>query len=118
MTDRQDRARWPAQKAKLAGVIASRTSEEWCRLMVATDACFAPVLEMGAAAVHPHNVARGTFVAVDGMVQPSPAPRFQRTTLEAPTAPKRGAAATAAALIEAGLSATDVDQLLERGVLR
>jgi alpha-methylacyl-CoA racemase len=28
---------------------------------------------------HPHNRARGTYVDVDGMTQPAPAPRFSRT---------------------------------------
>jgi alpha-methylacyl-CoA racemase len=44
--------------------------------MEATDVCFAPVLSMAEAAAHPHNVARGTFVELDGVVQPAPAPRF------------------------------------------
>ncbi|MGA0840551.1 MAG: CoA transferase, partial [Pseudomonadales bacterium] len=40
---------------------------------------FAPVLSIFEAPDHPHNKARGTFVTVDGMVQPAPSPRFSRT---------------------------------------
>ena len=44
-----------------------------------TDACFAPVLSMEEAIKHPHNVFRKTFVEIDGIPQPAPAPRFSRT---------------------------------------
>ncbi|RHW18804.1 CoA transferase [Sphingomonas gilva] len=67
---------WPALKAKLAAIFATRTRDEWCAVMEGTDICFAPVLTPGEAPAHPHNVARGTFVEVDGLTQPAPAPRF------------------------------------------
>ena len=44
-----------------------------------TDICFAPVLSMNEAYKHPHNDARGTFIEIEGMLQPGPAPRFSRT---------------------------------------
>ncbi|HEY2427846.1 MAG TPA: CaiB/BaiF CoA-transferase family protein, partial [Acidimicrobiales bacterium] len=55
-----DRSRWPALKERLAAVFATKTRGEWCELMEGTDVCFAPVLSMGEAPEHPHNVARGT----------------------------------------------------------
>ena len=55
--DQMDQARWPALKARLAEVFASKTRDEWCALMEHTDVCFAPVLTMAEAAEHPHNVA-------------------------------------------------------------
>ena len=80
-----DARRWPAYKARLAAVFASRSRAEWCALLEGSDACFAPVLDWDEAPRHPHNVARGTFVEVDGVVQPAPAPRLQGT----PAAPPR-----------------------------
>ena len=77
-----DRRRWPALKARLTQVFASKTRAEWCELMEHTDVCFAPVLTMSEAAEHPHNVARATIVEVDGIKQPAPAPRFSRTSVE------------------------------------
>ncbi len=74
-----DRAQWGAMKERLRGVFRSKTRDEWCSIMEGTDVCFAPVLRMSEAAQHPHNVARGTFVELDGVVQPAPAPRFSRT---------------------------------------
>jgi alpha-methylacyl-CoA racemase len=74
-----DRSAWPRLKERLAAVFATRTRAEWCELMEGTDVCFAPVLSLGEAAAHRHNVARGTFTAVEGVAQPAPAPRFSRT---------------------------------------
>jgi alpha-methylacyl-CoA racemase len=71
-----DRAQWPAQKDRLATIFKSKTRDEWCALMEGSDVCFAPVLSMAEALEHPHNVARGTFVERDGVMQPAPAPRF------------------------------------------
>jgi alpha-methylacyl-CoA racemase len=79
LAGQMDRSTWPALKAKLAEVFRSRTRDEWCDEMEATDVCFAPVLSMDEAPAHPHNVARGTFAERDGVVQPAPAPRFSRT---------------------------------------
>ncbi|MEJ8858282.1 CaiB/BaiF CoA-transferase family protein [Variovorax robiniae] len=79
-----DSARWPLLKLRLADVFRTRTRDEWCALLEGTDACFAPVLDWDEAPAHPHNVARGTFVNVDGVVQPAPAPRFSRTAPDQP----------------------------------
>jgi alpha-methylacyl-CoA racemase len=74
-----DQAGWPQLRDKFAQLFRTRTRDQWCLLLEGTDACFAPVLDMGEAPLHPHNVARATFVEVDGVVQPAPAPRFSRT---------------------------------------
>ena len=77
-----DRAKWPALKDKIARVLKAKTRGEWDRLMEGTDVCYAPVLSLTEAPNHPHNKARATFVEVDGVVQPAPAPRFSRTKPE------------------------------------
>jgi len=76
---RDDRTLWPLLSEKFAAIFKTRTREEWRALLEGTDACFAPVLSLAEAARHPHLEARGTFVAIDGVVQPAPAPRFSRT---------------------------------------
>jgi alpha-methylacyl-CoA racemase len=70
---------WPALSEKMAAVFKTKTRDEWCALLEGTDVCFAPVLDWNEAAAHPHNVARGTFVEVEGIMQPAPAPRFSAT---------------------------------------
>jgi alpha-methylacyl-CoA racemase len=87
-----DRGAWPALKAKLAALFATRPRAHWDQLMAATDVCYAPVLSMAEAPAHPHNVARGAFAEVGGMVQPMPAPRYSRTATAMPRpAPRPGA---------------------------
>jgi alpha-methylacyl-CoA racemase len=74
-----DQARWPALTARLEAIFRTRTRDEWCALLDGSDACFAPVLSLAEAPADPHNLARGTFVELDGVIQPAPAPRFLGT---------------------------------------
>jgi len=74
-----DQSAWPAMKQKLAAVIAQKTQAQWCDIMEGTDVCFAPVLNFMDAPRHPANIARNTYIEVDGVTQPAPAPRFSRT---------------------------------------
>jgi alpha-methylacyl-CoA racemase len=74
-----DRGEWGALKQKLAAIIKTKTRDEWCELMDATDVCFAPIMSIAEAPSHPHNAARQTFVEVAGVTQPAPAPRFSAT---------------------------------------
>jgi alpha-methylacyl-CoA racemase len=74
-----DRQAWPALKEKLAKIFKSKTRDEWCNIMEGTDICFAPVLSLSEAPLHPHMAARNTFVERHGAIQPAPAPRFSRT---------------------------------------
>ncbi len=74
-----DTSKWPELKARLKGVFAEKTRDEWCEIMEGTDICFAPVLSFDEAPLHPHNKARETYVEIEGIVQPAPAPRFSET---------------------------------------
>lgn len=83
-----DPSRWPAQKEELARLFKARTRDEWVRLFDGLDACVTPILSMGEALEHPHNVARGTFTAPGGAAQPAPAPRYSSTPCALPAAAK------------------------------
>ena len=74
-----DQSAWPDLKERMAALFRTRTRDEWTEFFAGHDVCFAPVLTMNEARAHPHNVARETFVEVDGAPQPAPAPRFSRT---------------------------------------
>jgi alpha-methylacyl-CoA racemase len=116
--DRQlDPDAWPEQKAQLSAVIKSKTRDEWCALLEGTDVCFAPVLSMGEAPAHPHLAARRTFVEVDGVVQPAPAPRFGRTPAAAPRPITETGADTDAILAELGFDGARIAELHETGVV-
>lgn len=75
---------WPQLRERLARVFLTRSRAEWCALLEGSDACFAPVLDWDEAPLHPHNQARQTFVTVDGVLQPAPAPRFSHTPAAMP----------------------------------
>ena len=79
LPDRSDRSSWPLLRDRLAAAFRQKTRDEWTEILGKSDACFAPVLGIGEAPAHPHHRERGTFVEVDGIVQPAPAPRFSRT---------------------------------------
>jgi alpha-methylacyl-CoA racemase len=85
--DQWDQASWPDRKVLVADVVRRRTRREWSDLLEGSDACFAPVLSFAEAPQHPHNRARGTFVEAWGVVQPAPAPRFERTPAAPPSRP-------------------------------
>ncbi len=112
-----NQAKWPELKEKLATVFKTRTQAEWVELMEGTDACFAPVLDFIEAQEHPHNQARKTYVDVDGMMQPAPAPRFSRT----PGAVRHGAHAngedTEQVLLAWGFDQEQVEKLRAAGAL-
>ncbi|MBE0587389.1 MAG: carnitine dehydratase [Betaproteobacteria bacterium HGW-Betaproteobacteria-9] len=74
-----DSSQWPTLKAKLSDVFSKKTRQQWCELLEGTDVCFAPVLDLDEAPSHPHNISRGTFVTVEGITQPAPAPKFGLT---------------------------------------
>ena len=70
---------WAAAKARFTAIFARRTRDDWAGHFAGTDACVAPVLSWDEARRAPHLAERGTFVEHDGVVQPAPAPRFDRT---------------------------------------
>ena len=99
----------------IAAAVMTRTRDEWARVFDGTDACVAPVLSLAEAARHPHNVARGTFVTVEGIEQHAPAPRFSRSSPAPITPPRPAGADTATVLREAGFSEAEIDRLRKSG---
>lgn len=111
-----EQGEWPALRDKLAAVFRKRTRAQWCEVLEGTDACFAPVLSMNEAAEHPHNTARATFVRQGGVLQPAPAPRFDRTPSTLPSQAPRTGEHTTELLARAGLTAGEIEGLLVAGV--
>ena len=112
-----DESNWPAARALFALKFKSRTREQWTTLLEHTDACFAPVLSWVEAPDHAHLKARGTFIEIDGIVQPAPAPRFSATVPAKPTAPEAPSAATVDAALAAWLEPARINELREAGTL-
>ncbi len=106
-----DKSKWPSLKQKVANVLKTKTRDEWSEIMEGTDVCFAPVLNLEEAVKHPHNVARKTYVEIEGVPQPAPAPRFSRTEAVVQRPPAQAGEHTDEALKEWGLSDDDLAAL-------
>jgi alpha-methylacyl-CoA racemase len=114
-----DKAQWPALKDRVTEIFKSKTRDEWCEIMEGSDVCFAPVLSMAEAPKHPHNVHRETFVELDGIVQPAPAPRFSRTPGAVARPPSHAGQHTDEILGEwLGSDAADIAKLRDAGAVK
>jgi alpha-methylacyl-CoA racemase len=110
-----DQALWPDMRTALAARFAERSRDEWAALFDGSDACVAPVLSLDEAAAHPHAAQRQAYVSVDGVRQPAPAPRFDRSTPDAPRPAPDIGQHTREVLREAGLSEPDIAALIHSG---
>jgi len=107
---------WPEAKSRLAALFKTRTRDEWCGVLEGTDACFAPVLTTDEAPHHPHNAMRRTYVEIDGIVQPAPAPRFSRTVPDLPIPPQPPARLEDSdAILADWLESSEIAELCKRG---
>src|ERR1700736_1306781 len=112
-----DRRQWPALQERLKAVFKTKTRDQWCAIMEGSEVCFAPVLNMLEAPQHPHNRHRETFVEVDGVVQPAPAPRFSRTPSKIQRPPARPGEHTEEGLREWGFNASELERLRSSGAI-
>ena len=112
-----DSREWPGLKDRLSRLFITRTRDEWCELLEGTDACFSPVLDWDEAPRHPHNQARKTFIEVDGVVQPAPAPKFSRTPAVVPQSGEAMTTDARSILLDWGLRYSVVDAFVDTGIL-
>jgi alpha-methylacyl-CoA racemase len=115
--DQFDGAKWPEHEKIFKNLFRTKSRDEWSDILEGTDACFAPILSVSEAPQHPHNDARKTFVNVDGIEQPGPAPRFSRTKSEIRHAPTEAGERVHETLSDWGLSESDVTDLIDRGIV-
>ncbi|MBU3845741.1 MAG: CoA transferase [Candidatus Acinetobacter avistercoris] len=105
---------WTSLKARLAEIFISKTRQQWNEIFEGTDACYAPVLSLAEAPLHPHNVARGTYATVNNIVQPSPTPKFSKTTVKQCNPVNPVAANTQEILSELAYSEAEIAKLLTK----
>jgi alpha-methylacyl-CoA racemase len=81
-----ERENWPARSTAFAQLFASRPRADWVALFDGLDACVAPVWTLGESTQDDHLRGRDTYLDVQGVRQPAPAPRFSRTpgSIQAP----------------------------------
>lgn len=104
-----------AGRGDIETVIATRARDVWARHFAGRDACVAPVLTLDEAPSHPHSVARGTFVEMEGVIQPAPAPYYSASVLDEPRPPRTEGEDAQAILSELGYSAGEIDELRAEG---
>ncbi len=113
-----DRRLWPEMREAIAALLRQRPRDDWAALFAASDACVAPVLTLAEAPLHPHAVQRQAFVQVDGVTQPAPAPRFDRSQPESPRPAPDVGQHTRELLGEAGYFDDEIATLLAQGHAR
>ena len=113
-----DRRLWPELREAMATILRGKSRDAWCALLEGSDACFAPVLSLAEAPQHAHARARAAFVDIDGVVQPAPAPRFERSTPAAVRAAPQIGAHTDEVLAEAGFTVDEIAALHAAGAAR
>jgi alpha-methylacyl-CoA racemase len=112
-----DKRRWSEMTIALQQAFLARSRDEWAELFEQTDGCVAPVLNLDEAAVHPHNVARGTFRRDGHLLQAAPAPRFSRNIACIPAAGRISGADWQSVLSDAGYQETEIETLRSSGAV-
>jgi alpha-methylacyl-CoA racemase len=112
-----DDVTWPASKERIAAIIRTRTRDEWMETFAGDDECVAPVLRFGEVARHPHIVARQTYVQPDGVLQPAPAPRFDRTSATLGRPPAPAGHHTDEVLAQLGLAGDEIERHRRDGAI-
>ncbi|MGK0499354.1 MAG: alpha-methylacyl-CoA racemase [Oceanicoccus sp.] len=112
-----DESQWPRRKQLLAQLFLTQSRNYWADLFENSDACVAPILSIWEAPEHPHIKQRKTFINVDGIAQPAPAPRFSRSQPATPTPPRAPGEDSTTILRDFGFEQTTIDQLLSSGAV-
>lgn len=113
-----DRSEWPRLRQRLTEVFGSKTRQEWAALAGDSQLSLSPVHSFSDAPANPHNRARRTYVEVDGVHHPAPAPRFSRTPAATPTGAPLPGADAAEALGAWGFEGSEIAALVRAGAVR
>jgi alpha-methylacyl-CoA racemase len=108
---------WPKLKERFAALFRTKTRQEWCEVFEDSDACFAPVLSIEESRKHPHAAARQSFISIEGIEQPAPAPRFSRSRPEVTRRAAKVGEHTAEVLSDWGFSQSEIESAREGGLI-
>ena len=113
LADQWKKEQWPQAKQHIAARIRTQSRDHWCAVYEGTESCFAPVLNLKEAPEHPHLKARGTYVEIEGVTQPAPAPRFSRSVPDTPQAFRPWKAEDAKEILSPWLSPSEIEAFLK-----
>ena len=100
---------WEDQQVLLEKVFKTKTLSEWSRIFNNSDACAMPIIPISEVPLNNHNKARNAYIKINEVVQPAPAPRFDRTPATYPKAPVGSGGNNKEILSEIGFSDRDID---------
>ncbi|NMO01630.1 CoA transferase [Gordonia sp. TBRC 11910] len=109
---------WPSTREVFGTVFRGATRADWERRFDGREACTTPVLDLDEALKNDHLTARSTFLPVDDVLQPAPAPRFSRTPAPIPAASVPPGTDTSAALRDWGFDADTIAALQRAEAIR
>ena len=117
LADQWNRERWPDTRTQLTAKFKTKTRDEWVTLFEGTESCFSPVLTLDEAPQHPHMRARANYMDLDGVVQPTTAPRFSRSAPAAPQPASHWHGQATEELLRPWLEAAQVQSAREAGAI-
>ncbi|GAA6137233.1 CaiB/BaiF CoA-transferase family protein [Arenicella sp. 4NH20-0111] len=116
-SDQHNPGKWREMGIELEQVFKAKTRDQWCEILEGTDVCFAPVLDYTEAPMHPHNKARETYIKLNGITQPAPAPKFSNNELSKPEAPRKEGQDTEVILQSVGFTDSEIQELIISGAV-
>ena len=108
---------WTRLITEIQTAFFTKTRDQWAEVFNNVDACVSPILSLTEATQNHHLTARKTYVEVDGITQPAPAPRFSRTPGEISRPPTETGSDNQTALSGWNLGKKEIARLEENGVL-
>ena len=109
--------KWDMLKDKLTKIFKTRTRDEWNEIFEGTDVCYAPVLSINEVMDHKHMQARNSFLKINDVTQPAPAPRFSGTPSSNPSAAPDIGQDNESVMLDIGYSKEQIKELENKGIL-
>jgi alpha-methylacyl-CoA racemase len=117
LPNQNDRDSWPGMRDQFASIFKTKSREEWLEIFSGKEACVSPVLDMDEAMTDPHMQQREVFTQLNGVVHPSPAPRFQNNPANLDREPPAPGAQSTQLLEQWGVDEKEVTGLIKKGVV-
>ena len=100
---------WGNHHKLLESAFREKTLAEWSDIFKNSDSCVVPIIPISEVMNNDHNRCRGSYITIDEVLQPSPAPRFERTPASVPNPPIGSGQSNREILSNIGFSDKEID---------